>query len=265
MQRQVGKFILKACRHTANEAILGDLGWNTMSSRLNIMKLKYYKRLCDMNNSRWTKRIFNQLITINDEVEQNQKKLCWNWTKYTSDIMANLNISDIQTLTDKNIKQIVCDKDENVWRENITKKSTLAHYQKFKTKLQCEEYLMSSINDFSGAQLKFKARSYTLGLQYEKRKWENDDSDCICPCCGLEDETLEHFLFKCNFYSSERQKLMKETEELLLNSKELNLYKDFKDRKELFCFFLGDSIKNYKMKLFKEIDNLFKTILMLRS
>nr|XP_002740706.1 PREDICTED: beta-1,3-galactosyl-O-glycosyl-glycoprotein beta-1,6-N-acetylglucosaminyltransferase-like [Saccoglossus kowalevskii] len=33
MQRTVGKFILGACRYTANEAVLGDLGWITMKSR----------------------------------------------------------------------------------------------------------------------------------------------------------------------------------------------------------------------------------------
>ena len=56
------------------------------------------------------------------------------------------------------------------------------------------------MNDFNGAQLKFKARSRTLGLNYEKRRWQNKNIDCTFPCCGKEDQIFYHFLFRFEHY-----------------------------------------------------------------
>ena len=51
------------------------------------------------------------------------------------------------------------------------------------------------------------------------------------------------------------------TEEVLLKNSESNLVKDFRERKELICFFLGDATLNYKRDLYKEIDNIFRHFL----
>ena len=55
---------------------------------------------------------------------------------------------------------------------------------------------------------------------------------------------------------------MKGTEELLLNNKELNLYQDFKQGKELLCLFIGDNTKHYNAQsISKQIDKLVKQYL----
>ena len=221
MQRAVGKYILKACRHTANEAVLGDLGWTTIKSKLDTMKLKYYQRICKMNRSRWTKVVFEMIDSLNEINGQSKST----WIKSIDEISTEVNIEKQKfvNLTSREVRNVVEKYDETKWQENMTKKSSLTHYLKFKSKRKhCENYLLS-LSDFRGAQLKFKARSYTLGLAYEKRKWSNSDGDSTCPCCHKVDETLQHFMLECESFAMQRKIMMEGIVDILTNNDERNL------------------------------------------
>ena len=48
----------------------------------------------------------------------------------------------------------------------------------------------------------FRARSDTLDLNHKNK---HKGKDTTCPACGLEEETLEHFLLHCTNYKQIRQ------------------------------------------------------------
>ena len=48
----------------------------------------------------------------------------------------------------------------------------------------------------------YRARTDTLDLNHKNK---HKGKDTTCPACGLEDETLEHFLLQCNHYGEIRQ------------------------------------------------------------
>ena len=234
-----------------------------MTSKLNILKVKYFKRITNLDDTRWTKIIYKERNTISENVEQQATKLAWDWPRSVNDILNTLKIkkNDIKSLSDFKIKQTIFKYDETKWKENMTKKSSLIHYRQFKTSLEVETYL-KSVDDYKGPQLKFKARTNTLGLMYEKRKWENSEQNCACPCCGQEDETLNHFLFSCVSHSVHRQTLMNRIQDLLLSHKETNLNEEIKQGKGLINIFLGGSLKNYNTELYQMIERFFQQYLL---
>ena len=144
----------------------------------------------------------------------------------------NTNKYKVTEITDAKLKTLIRTHDETKWKENMCNKSSLIHYRKFKTNLKRPEKYLHSITDFKGAQLKFKARSYTLGLAYEKRKW-GDNTDTTCLCCKEEEETLEHFMFKCSFLDTQRNTMMGGVREILLSKRETNLLREIQKDEEL--------------------------------
>ena len=66
-----------------------------------------------------------------------------------------------------------------------------------------EQYLLDSTN-FQGVSLKLKARTNTLQLERYIRSW-SPTNDGLCKLCNRnEEETIDHFLFKCNALQSIR-------------------------------------------------------------
>ena len=70
----MARVILKAPRNTPASALLGDLGWNNFKSMHDLIKVKYFSRLVDMDLYRWPKLVFNALYKIN-----NTGSLKWKW------------------------------------------------------------------------------------------------------------------------------------------------------------------------------------------
>ena len=211
-----------------------------------------------MANTRWPKVVLNLLNECNDQI-------CWKWLKCVETISSNVNLNtdQVKQSSYKKLKTLVESYDEIEWKENMMNKSSLVHYRQFKIKRtkQTEKYL-NSLSNFKGVQLKFKARSYTLGLSYEKRKWANaDDQDCICPCCKKDVETLEHFILYCECFSVHRKALMQGIRSILCSRGELNLYQDFTQGKGVLCLILGDSTQHYNSELAAEIDKIVKEFL----
>ena len=54
LQREVGKLILGAPTRTANEVVLGDLGWWELKARRDKARLKFFKKIKNRKHDEYT-------------------------------------------------------------------------------------------------------------------------------------------------------------------------------------------------------------------
>jgi hypothetical protein len=96
----------------------------------------------------------------------------------------------------KYFKNINANRDHDNWLNRALKKSSLANYIRHKERPSLEPYLLDKLN-FHGSNLKFKARTNSLDLEGRKRSW-SDNNTGLCKICDInEEESIDHFLFKC--------------------------------------------------------------------
>ena len=57
--------------------------------------------------------------------------------------------------------------------------------------------------NFKGTHLKFKIRSGTFGLESDLLRWNQSDGLCK-KCAPSTDETVDHFVLKCDYYHQYR-------------------------------------------------------------
>ena len=55
LQREVGKMILEVSARTANEVVLGDLGWWELKARRDKARVKFLKKLLDSQEGEHTR------------------------------------------------------------------------------------------------------------------------------------------------------------------------------------------------------------------
>ena len=79
LQREVAKTILSAPTRTANEAVLGNLGWWKLRARRDKARLKLFKRLTDCEDGGHVRN----LLIYNDGV----------WLRYTDNVLNRLDIN----------------------------------------------------------------------------------------------------------------------------------------------------------------------------
>ena len=63
------------------------------------------------------------------------------------------------------------------------------------------------------AELLFKARTKSLGLNSRTYRWENDGDKTCKMCNSGEDETVEHVLLDCAKYEGERRSMFADVKE----------------------------------------------------
>jgi hypothetical protein len=200
LQLQMARSILKAPRNTPSAALLGDLGWDYIESIHNQNKIKYLNRLISMDSHRWPKLLFNAIFTVfNNDVQ-----LTWRWLDSVNNILkncgfdhvlpsiyeANSNLAWFRSFVNINRQQCHVN-----WYNNACSKTSLHDYICFKNQPSLESYLMDK-NDFTGASLKFKARSNTLPLNGRTSSW-NEQKSGSCDLCNDDLEDIRHFIFSC--------------------------------------------------------------------
>ena len=66
VQRKVMRYILKAKKGTTNAAVHGDLGWPTLKTRRQVLKLRYWRKIVTMKDSRLVKCVYNEELKANE-------------------------------------------------------------------------------------------------------------------------------------------------------------------------------------------------------
>ena len=104
-----------------------------------------------------------------------------------------------------------------------------------------EPYLLDK-TDFQGINLKFKARTNTLQLDYNTRAWAETNNGICRLCNDGYKEDIFHFLFTCKIYNDIRSEEFYELENNLINANQQSTWECFISNNNLvkLCFALGD-------------------------
>jgi hypothetical protein len=194
LQREVAKAILSAPTRTANEAVLGDLGWWELRARRDKARLKLLKRLMDYEEGGHIRNLLSD-----DDGD---------WLRYTDNVLNRLDINRevARYLDEKQWRGLLTNRtqaaEEKRWRDAMGRKSKLRTYRTVKDKLVFEPYL--NFDSRRTRTLLTRLRSGTNFLRIEKGRYENEAvEDRVCYWCDkVEDE--RHFLMECDLYNDVR-------------------------------------------------------------
>ena len=183
------RMILQLPRYTANAFLRGEVGASSFKARDMKNKIMYVKHALKEDGNGIVRKI------IREEID----RLDSEWIKKVDEYRKELELSweAIQRESKEQIKERIQDWDTIQWRKEISSKTTLQIYRNAKN-------IISEENWFRNGQkynVMMKARSDTLKLAW--REWVME-SEKICKMCGLEVETLKHFLIECNELQSIR-------------------------------------------------------------
>ena len=174
------------------------MGWIPMQIRRKWCILQYWNRLVKLDNSRITKKIFNE------EYNNNGK-----WCKYIKNVLIELHYEN-----EYNNKQVIdltkcCDvlfeQYKNEWRENIMTKPKLRTYVKIKESYNVENYIILNMSRQERSILA-QLRCGVLPLHIETGRFCNIPREKrTCNMCNdnhVEDEL--HFILQCPKYNDVR-------------------------------------------------------------
>ena len=86
IQMQMGRRILGCHPKTANAAVKGELGWQSLKARRDMLRLRYWGKLVSMSSKRWTRRIYDK---SRDEYTELGRR---NWCTYTHHLLKDLGL-----------------------------------------------------------------------------------------------------------------------------------------------------------------------------
>ena len=206
VQRDMGKRILGLDQSTSNEVILGEMGWWTMQARRDMLRLRYWKKLLNMDRRRLPRKVYDW------ERGKTSRKT---WCTYTEKLLLELGLEEKwekQTVIESNdewnrlIKEKIQLREQERWWKEMKEKPKLRTYRLIKTKLTFEDYLRS--DDTKGRKLMTRLRSGTNFLRIETGRREglcSEERKCWFCCNEMEDEN--HFLMKCHLYDDLREQV----------------------------------------------------------
>lgn len=247
VQTQMAKIILKAPRNMTKEALYGELGWNSIASLQDKIRLTYLDRLYKLENNRWPKLVFNASYHVSNENE----KFKWKWLNHIKECLSRCGLQHIFSNSPphdltwvNNYRNILRQVEINDWREGTRSKSSLSLYTFLKQTPGREQYLLDN-NNFQGAILKLRARTNTLHLERYIRSW-SPSNEGLCKLCnnGM-DEDIYHFMLTCPSLNYIRIKEFIALERTLSHNDLGRLWE---------TFILGD----FDLKLFMLLGNLYE-------
>ena len=123
--------VLRCKSTTTNEAVLGELGWWRLATRRDQIRLNYWNKILNMDDTRLTKKIYRE---SRRRLEESKEK---NWCSYTEKLLKKYNLHQfwidnipINPTTWKNIIQHRIHKTEELdWKTRMTKKPILRSYK----------------------------------------------------------------------------------------------------------------------------------------
>jgi hypothetical protein len=221
LQQKIAKRILQCNSTTTNEAVLGELGWWKLETRRDLIRLKYWNKILNMNNNRMTKKIYNENRRTH---ELSGEK---NWSSYTHTLLSKYNLesywkdnlpiqpNEWERIVHKNIHT----HEETTWKENMMKKPKLRTYRLIKRTLQRERYLTINTNQESRKILtSLRTGSNDLRIDTGRREWIHQEGikmnlpaeQRICRSCLLAVDDEIHFILECQVHSEEREEMFKQ-------------------------------------------------------
>ena len=239
------KRILGCSSKTCNEAVRGDMGLDTLQSRRDRAKLKWWYKLATLPEDRYPKLLFNQEWNIKPR-RGRQRKV---WSRMVDDLFKSLDIDKGEWLEDIErgdsssasflacVEECISERESRRFEEGLNTKVKLDIYKRFGKSVEFKKYLHGVCD--AGSRLLFKFRSGTHGLNEELGRHRGREGKTECSLCGDECENVSHVLWECSAYSSSRACFIKKLQELLEDE-----YEDFEslDKVEKSSYVLGSEL-----------------------
>jgi hypothetical protein len=220
IQMQMGRRILGCSSTTSNAAVRGDLGWQSLKARRDMLRLTYWGKIINMKGKRWTRRIYEE------SRRRYEEKGKANWCTYTHHILKEYGLEEawvkgrVGQLKVWKVRVTTAIKkyEEMKWKQDLEQKPKLRTYRVLKKSLEEEDYVMKNrINE--GRKLLTGMRSGTNDLRIDTDRRYNCKipvQERTCWCCGEGVEDEKHFVVLCKHYQNERldmfQDILKVTE-----------------------------------------------------
>ena len=218
----MGRRILGLRENANNEVIYGELGWWTLRTRRDLLRLRYWKKLLSMKDSRLTKMVYQW---------ERKQDVPNSWAASTKKLLCELDLAEYWEHQDTEVlppewNSIIWGKlqswEESKWKESIDSKPRLRTYRQFKQKLAFEEYLNAA--DQKGRRQLARIRSGANRLRIEEgraKRLPPEDRKCWFGCMVVEDE--RHFLLSCPVYSDLRQEVIDKVGQEEFNNRGLEI------------------------------------------
>ena len=199
---RASRFYMGVHRLTPIPGIQGDMGWLDCQSRWAIEIIRLYNRFISMDQSR-----LNRALFLHDRSASG-----FNWSKRVKKILDDCNLSNSwnrnQQVPLELLKRRININCINDWNHRCSTKPKLRTYTTFKNDMDTAAHLCCNMPKYERSLIS-QLRLGILPLKLETGRYSNmklEDRTClICDTNDIENE--EHFLFHCNFYSTERVNL----------------------------------------------------------
>jgi len=246
LQREMGRNLLGHVGNSANESVLGDLGWVNMEDRRDKLRLKFWYKILKMNSSRIPRRIYEA-----DNWENNPRS----WNKGTQTVLEKLGLEEFWknqmielTLEEWTglVEKKILKRRKEIWDQSRKGKSSLNLYNSIKTTWGRENYL--DYLDPKGVEIMAQMRSSYGFLKENTERHKKGDFNKICSLCYKGEDTVEHTLIHCNMYTKERGDLRAS---LKLNNTDRNLLLKTllgKDLKKKWSMTISNFLKRIRAK-----------------
>jgi hypothetical protein len=222
LQTDMGRRILRCGVRMSNDVVRGEMGWETLRARRDEMRLRYWRKIVNMDKDRIVKIIYNESKKRMEKEEQEGKTLTPTWCRYTRNLLKDLGLGETWETEDTGheedwndlIRTRIHEREEKEWRESMSESTKLRTYVTLKKKLERETYL--EIRNRWGVVEMTKIRGGTNRLRIEKGRYQQlprEERICVfCHTREIEDET--HFMLKCPLYTDLREEMWTSVEEI---------------------------------------------------
>ena len=166
------KFIRKLLhvqKSTNLDGLFGELRRYHMKIRRQIIMVKFWSKLVNLDNSSIIKKIYNML---KNEANNNRTMKGINWASHMKTLLDSLGLSnlwanqDTVTINYNYIKQRIIDNYIQTWHSNINESKRLDSYSKYKENFVLEEYLSKTTNrKYTTSLTRFSLSSHELLIE----------------------------------------------------------------------------------------------------
>ena len=215
------KKILGCSSRTCNEAVRGDMGLETLKSRRDKAKLRWWFKVSSMSEDRLPRQLFRQEWEVKPRRGRQRKT----WGRLVDDLFKELALDKEEWSNDIEhrecslkefmayVEDSIDEREDKEFQKGLDSKVKLEMYKTFGRQREFKEYLRGE-ND-AGTRLLFKFRSGTHGLNEELGRHRGREGKTECIICGNECESVTHVLWECPAYRSCREHFSGELQELL--------------------------------------------------
>ena len=166
-------WILECSCKTCNDSVRGNMGLDTLQSRSDRAKLKWWYKLASLPEDRHPKQLFNQEWNIKPR-RGRQRKL---WSRMVDDLFKSLDIDKSEWLEDFKhgnsssaslmacVEECISERESRKFEEGLNTNVKLDMYKRFGKSVEFKKYLHGICD--AGSRLLFKFRSGTHGLNEE--------------------------------------------------------------------------------------------------